>query len=244
MTRAFRPPNSYQALHRQLGPGAPVSGGIRFKCADEQGAVLVLKRGAHREELHKGSTISRYIARNHAKWHQFAVDVVQLEIKDEEIIFVRGSLKTAEWAVAAATSGAREGELLFGGEFGPSMQASFSVGMTKQVSMSVEGRSGPPSLSKDPAASDPPPFDQSVFLLYYKSKNRRFFGPKVIRGAADPGSSPDHSPEHPSTSARRSLPSPTESDDGSVEIESVPNEQKVRSLSRLSTSCTELTSYG
>lgn len=146
---------------RQLGPGAPVTCGIRFRCSDEQAAVLVLKRGAHREEVPPGRTLASYIVRNHASWHRFAIDVVQLDIREEDVIF--------------------------GGDFGPSMKAGFSVGMTRHVSMSVEWRSGPPCADvKDAELGEAPLFDQAVFLLYYKFKRRAFRAPKALRGAADP----------------------------------------------------------
>lgn len=202
----------------------PVTGSIRFRCSDEQAAVLVLKRGAHREEVPPGHTISSYVVRNHAKWYRFAVDVVQLDIREEDVIFIRGSLKTAEWAVAAAVGGAREGELVFGGDFGPSMKAGFSVGVTQRMSMSIECRTGP-LLTKDASQSsiDEPPFDQCVFLLYYKLKRRPFLTPKVIRGAAGPRDSPNT--KDPDTNS----PLRSKSDVGSDQLvlESFPLEQKV-----------------
>ncbi|KAI0334585.1 hypothetical protein GY45DRAFT_1294881 [Cubamyces sp. BRFM 1775] len=170
-----------------------VSGGVRFKCSDEQAAVLVLKRPGNREVLHPCRDLSQYILTNHQSWYTFARDVFRLDIGEDDIIFVSGSIKTAEWALAAATHRAREGELSFGGEFGPLAKATFSVSATREMSMSVEHRTGPHS-SASVAENEGHAFDQCVFLHYYKLKRRKILPPKVIRAAGERHSSPSCSP--------------------------------------------------
>ncbi|KAM5544405.1 hypothetical protein V8D89_002065 [Ganoderma adspersum] len=156
---------------------------IRFKFSDEQGAVLVLRNDAHREALHPGRDLTQYILLNHAGWHQFARNICRLDLKSQDIIFVCGWVKTAEWALAAATHRARDGEIAFGGDFGPAGQASFSVSATHEISMSWEHRRGPKNMQEE--GTEPSKSDQCVFLHYYKVKHRPFFVPKVLRAATE-----------------------------------------------------------
>ncbi|PIL25477.1 hypothetical protein GSI_13367 [Ganoderma sinense ZZ0214-1] len=137
---------------------------VRFKFSDEQGAVLVLKNDAHREVLHP------------------CRDLTQLDLKSQDIIFVCGWVKTAEWASAAATHRARDGEIAFGRDFGPAGQASFSVSATHEVSMSWEHRRGPKGTEGESEKAFK--FDQCVFLHYYKVKHRPFFVPKALQSLA------------------------------------------------------------
>ncbi|KAH9889000.1 hypothetical protein C8Q73DRAFT_175835 [Cubamyces lactineus] len=181
-------------------PGA--SGGVRFKCSDEQAAILVLKRPGNREVLHPCRDLTQYILSNHQSWYTFARDVFRLDIAEDDIIFVSGSIKTAEWALAAATHRAREGEVSFGGEFGPLAKATFSVPTTREMSMSLEHRTGPHS-SALVAGNEEPTYDQCVFLHYYKLKRRKILAPKVIRAAGGRLPSPPCSPRSsPDTEVR------------------------------------------
>ena len=183
-------------LRRESGiPGAAFSGTLRFKCADDQGAMLVLKHEAVRESLHPSKDLTRYIVRNHESWCRFAQDVFRLDIKPHDIIFVSGCVKTAEWALAAATHRARECELMFGGEFAPSAKAAFSFGVSQESAASMEHRSGPERTLEDSTDEDGlPKRDQCVFLHYYKFKRRRILAPKVIRAAANEESPANRSP--------------------------------------------------
>ena len=152
--------------------------------------MLILKQAAHREVLHPSKDLAQYIIRNHRNWYRFAQDVFRLDLKEEDIIFIHGSVKTAEWALAAATQRAREGSLLFGGEFGPLARATFSVSASRSAAMSMEHRSGPKVARLGAGAEDSQnEFDQCVFLHYYKIKRRQFLGPKVIRAAGERSSS-------------------------------------------------------
>ncbi|RDX40538.1 hypothetical protein OH76DRAFT_1366095 [Lentinus brumalis] len=177
-----------------VGPGAPagVVAQLRFKCADEQGAVLVLKDDGAREALHPSRDLVQYIVRNHEAWHRFAQDVFRLDLVESDVLFVSGCVKTGAWALAAATHRAREGELVFGGTFGALSQASFSVAAEEKLTMSVEHRCGP----EPPQGSAQSKRDQCVFLHYYKLKRRRVLGPKVMRAAsAEPSLGRPPSPE-------------------------------------------------
>ncbi|KAI0642071.1 hypothetical protein C8Q79DRAFT_918179 [Trametes meyenii] len=162
-----------------------IGGKFRFKCTAEQGAFLVLRRGGHRRQLSRYADISTYILKNHASWCTFARDTLRLDVKDEDVIFVNGWVKTAEWALAAATHNARHSEIEFSGDFGTLARAAFAFNMSRERSMSIEHRSGP--LREDGVQmvdEQSPCFDQCVFLRYYKLK-RRLLAPKQLQAAAE-----------------------------------------------------------
>lgn len=168
-------------------------GKIRFRCAAEQAAVLVLKQHAIRDSIHKPEGLERYIKQYHSSWGRFARDVAKISIDDEELVFVSGFVKTAEWALAAASQSAREGEFVFGGEFGPSVKTSFSVETAHSTYMSVEQRCSGPRIPRLPPSDDAPEptrtevdtgFDQCIFLIRYKLKRRFALFPTVLRGSA------------------------------------------------------------
>ncbi|KAI0754004.1 hypothetical protein C8Q80DRAFT_1116859 [Daedaleopsis nitida] len=206
-------------------PSPVVSGRLRFKCSNEQGAMLVLKHNATCEALHPCKDLKRYIAHNHNHWYRFAQDVYRLDIPQHNILFVSGWVKTAEWALTAVTHRAREGEIVFGGGFGPLVKAAFSVGGAQDTSISVEHRCGPkralapaqcasggaielkPNMSSGDTHIMPKlKHDQCIFFHYYKLKRCRLLAPKVIRAAsAEP-------------SAKRS-PSPNDKTDADVSLD-------------------------
>ncbi|KAI0754014.1 hypothetical protein C8Q80DRAFT_1116867 [Daedaleopsis nitida] len=220
-----------------ISPGPSLSGKLRFKCADEQGAMLVLKHDATRDDLHPSKDLKQYIIRNHDSWFRFAQDVFRLDLPQHRIIFISGSVKTAEWALAAVTHCTREGEIAFSGAFAPAAKAAFSVGGVQEVSMSVEQRCGPKRLPADSTSKSESvrderedlantnisdgqgdasavsalKADQCVFVHYYKLKRRHVLGPKVIRAASEVPSSP---------AARRRSPSAEEPSEKGVEASS------------------------
>ncbi|KAI9063866.1 hypothetical protein FKP32DRAFT_1592106 [Trametes sanguinea] len=205
-----------------VGLGNPgVSGGVRFKFSEDQGAVLVLKSPGNRETLHPCRDLVQYIVQNHPAWYSFATDVCRLDVAESDIIFVAGFIKTAEWALAAATQRARECELTFGGNVGPLTSATFSISSRREAAMSVEHRTGPHRMDSESRASDDEVVsDQCVFLHYYKFKRRKILSPKVIRAAGGPARSPSSEPpDSPSGSSPFSSLTPSSSGE---ETERVP----------------------
>ncbi len=126
---------------------------------------------------------------HHDSWYDF-VRQRSLDIQPEQIILVRGWVKTSEWAVASFTDSEKNHEVNFEADAGPFAKASFSVSYSSAVSMSVEHRTGPVKHVKEPqgfADADPDlPQDQCVFLSYYEIKSRGFWAKKKIRAAAEP----------------------------------------------------------
>ncbi|OBZ73114.1 hypothetical protein A0H81_06652 [Grifola frondosa] len=202
-----------------------VSAGLqfRYKCSNEHGALLRLSQPGHAVAIHCGQSIKDYMRLQHSHWFTFARDVMGLEKQEEDLIFVSGHVKTAEWLlIAEYTSSSREGELSFTGTVGPSASANASLSMSHSVSMSVQYRPGPPkalsicpdssiSVAANNSAGDDTPasaseksnFDQCIFLNYYKLKTRRFRAPKIIEAAAgtheQPRSDDDNDKDSPAS---------------------------------------------
>ncbi|KAH9949139.1 WD40 repeat-like protein [Amylocystis lapponica] len=194
----------------QVGVNAGLGGGgagLQFQCTDEQGALLVMKEPATREELHPSRRMANYMRQNHQSWYTFATEVCDLDIEREDIIFVRGWVKTAEWAVAAFVHEGRAAQLTFSGDFTAGANASFTLATATNVTVLPEVSAGPRGMVQQGRRASlritgPPDLDaaqdqlheQCVFLHYYKMK-MRFFWPRVMKAAAGPHelpSSGDH----------------------------------------------------
>lgn len=148
-----------------------------------------------------------YMLDHHQKWVDYATDTKYLGMrrKPEDIILVRGTVKTSSWTVGAFIGDGREDhEVALEGRLGPVVNVSFQYSVQESSECSpVPPRSGPahrvsstditthPShLLTNPAGTPAiaqnitDKKDQCVFLSFYKMKYRRPF-PRQIRAAAD-----------------------------------------------------------
>jgi len=204
-----------------------IGASCEFECTDDQAAILVLKAPADREELHQTRRMKNYMFKHIQNWHTFATDQLGLELEQDEILFVRGWVKTASWEVTAFTHQGRSGKVHFNGNLGSAVpaSASFSLKVIHQNSAAYEHRAGPDhrhsahveqtstgkrrgrNRNEQHPAPLESPLNQCVFLHYFKLRRRLFFG-KKIEAAAEP--------RDPSTT----------SDDDDDPIEQVPPNQK------------------
>ncbi|OSX58672.1 hypothetical protein POSPLADRAFT_1152537 [Postia placenta MAD-698-R-SB12] len=188
-----------------VGGGAGTHGvdaSFHFKCTDDQGAFLLLKDAATREELHPSRRMENYMHRNFRSWQSFAVDDLDVDLQPEDIMFVRGWVKTTQWAVAAITHEGREARVSISGEIGSVADAHLSIHKSDEVSNYYAHRTGPSRIlhrkrhkhhhSSDSGSVEPSErddadqLDQCIFLHYYKLKRRRFLGFKKLEAAAEP----------------------------------------------------------
>ncbi|KAF9812914.1 hypothetical protein IEO21_05910 [Rhodonia placenta] len=161
----------------------------KYECTDDQGALLVLETPAVREELHQIRRLKNYFSKNINDWHTFAAGEIGLEKKPEEILFVRGWVKTTRWAVAAFTNQAKSAKISFDGNFASPATASFALEASESIAPQHDRRSGPEDRLRGEGhhhAREPAwPADQCVFLHYLKLK-KRFLLLKTIEAAAEP----------------------------------------------------------
>ncbi|KAI0944756.1 hypothetical protein AcW1_002389 [Taiwanofungus camphoratus] len=172
------------------GVGAEV--GFKFECKDETGALLVLKDAATKTILRRSARMPDYMLRHHASWYDLARDTLGMDLRSDEIIFVQGVVKTTDrWALTAVTDSGEGVEVHFSTDLGPYGNASFSFSRDRQASLSYPyrlGRALTTDTSRDEGASTgrkATKKDQCIFIHYYKLK-RRWYGPKVIKAAAEP----------------------------------------------------------
>ncbi|PCH41791.1 hypothetical protein WOLCODRAFT_101208 [Wolfiporia cocos MD-104 SS10] len=168
--------------------GEESTGGLKFQCVDEQGALLVLKEDAVHEELQPSRMMMRYMSQNHASWYIFAAKRLNIHIAREGIVFVRGFIKTADWAVATWIQEGRSSQFHFSGDFNTPMRNAIKVTLAEEYAEPPKYAMGPPERENYLRAgfSVPSRFDQCIFLHYYKIRSPIPFLPTSIKASAGP----------------------------------------------------------
>ncbi|GBE87064.1 predicted protein [Sparassis crispa] len=192
-----------------------VGGGLKLECSDNRGAALIIKEGADKKEWMSGRRLTNYIRKNHNSWYDHTIGHLDLKVPREDIVFVTGWVKTAEWAMAAFVQGGRSAQLTLSGSFG-SNGAFLSSGISSDISVSPAYKMGPSdaiqqssSVQGSSAHRHSVKRNQCIFLRYYKTK-RRFLRTYVMQGAAEP----------------RDPSSPRDDDNSDIEVEHVPSVSK------------------
>lgn len=184
-----------------------------FSCRSHRGAFLILQDYATRSWIEPNSRFTDYIRQYHDSWYAFATDPEKLglECKPEDIVLVRGTMKTSAWTVGAFLArDDRAHDFAAGGQIANVAGARLKFSSEHSLSHKCEGRSGPIrkqlftinpssplSMPDDIDAMDvvserqePQNIDydasrkdQCVFLSYYKVKYRRFLPKKIVAQA-------------------------------------------------------------
>ncbi|EED83585.1 predicted protein [Postia placenta Mad-698-R] len=163
-----------------------------YECTDDQGALLLLETPAIREQLIKLRKLKNYFSKNISNWHTFAAEELGLDKKPEDIIFVRGWVKTTRWAMAVFTNQAKSAKISFEGDFALPAPASFSLSVSEHIAPHFDCRSGPRDrlhgAGQHPLPDPSWPADRCIFLHYIRLKKRSLL-PDTIEAAAEPSSS-------------------------------------------------------
>lgn len=245
----FKPPcMSHLSLHARVpeflehlshGTGA----GLSFSYTGGRGAILNLQDPATRTRLHEDRAVVDYMQQNFDSWYHFATETLRMRPNQNDIIFVRGWLKTTRWAVAAFSQGGQSGTLTFNLNPVSPASVSLNISVSKDVTVSHQHRVGPlhqaPSASRLAITEDGPnsqsPFhseqrcDQCIFLHYYKMRSR-FWRPRVIKAASGPQDMQDFSDDDfsPDITSESSTPASVD-----MSVVSVPGSSQVFFLSQL-----------
>ncbi|KZT00234.1 uncharacterized protein LAESUDRAFT_560651 [Laetiporus sulphureus 93-53] len=186
-----------------------------FKCevTDDQGAFLALGSPATRQELRQIRTMKTHMGRHVRNWYTFACEM-GLEIAEEDIIFVRGWVKTTGWVVAAFTQRGKGAQISISADCGAVASGHLRFEATHKSSPTYDYRSGPESQKTlnnqknrgggkqgnskgkgrarhqesnlaQPETNQALAMNQCVFLHYLKLK-RRFLGMKFMEAMAEP----------------------------------------------------------
>ncbi|OCH86826.1 WD40 repeat-like protein [Obba rivulosa] len=220
---------------------ATANGGFSFSYTGGKGAILVLQDAAAGTEVHNGRRMENYMRQNYEAWYEFAREKYGRDLQRDDIVFMRGWVKTTQWAVAAFAEGGVSGSLMFNLGL-PMASASLNVSGSHNVSASHLYRIGPERESQatvgadhliaaGPSSQPPiaamPKADQCIFMMYYKIKPRRFsrWRGVDIRAAAEPRDLPGP-PDDGSSPPGAAIPSAYQTPD-SMEVESVPGLSRV-----------------
>ena len=69
---------------------AGASGSYGYHVEEEQGALLQIKHPATEWKLRTGKQLSKYMSGHHRDWMNYANNVFELGIRDEDLILVSG----------------------------------------------------------------------------------------------------------------------------------------------------------
>ncbi len=190
---------------------------IHFECRDDYGAVLLLHPLGVSHAIKSHNLISRYMRQHFERWLEFANSRFELGLKDEELIFVCGTIKTSRWGVAAFHGDYREKSGSITGNMSSLASVDFSLRVADAQLQSAYYRAGPPRYRLGPAmpmaisegevagagtAGDQDKADQCIFVHYYKMKRRMFVLQFPIRAAASPRDlSEDHEDDVPGSTS-------------------------------------------
>ncbi|KAH9915957.1 uncharacterized protein BXZ73DRAFT_54081 [Epithele typhae] len=191
---------------------------VDFQCVSNAGAVLISGPLAHSREIQSHNHFREYMRENFDSWMAFARQW-GLDLRDEDLCFVYGTTKTAEWSVSAfhgqykTRSGSIQANFASVGSVGLSVDVANStapncwhgVGPVNQERNSAGARFAFLSGADSPDSPESPPSlasnsreiegDQCIFFRYYKMKRRvTVFPPRPMKAAAgyDQLPPPDH----------------------------------------------------
>ncbi|TCD63774.1 hypothetical protein EIP91_004957 [Steccherinum ochraceum] len=154
---------------------------FNFSVTKERGAMLFVRDDAEQELVMPHKKMANYMSENVDSWAS-CIDDKTGETRPEDLIFVRGFVKTKAWGVAALSTGhARQAVQISGGYGGAT--AGVQVTHDKTSSASLDQRWSPEGEVRDHA-------DQCLFLNYYRYK-RRLLWLFTVQAGAGPHTLPD-----------------------------------------------------
>ncbi|KAI1792795.1 hypothetical protein LXA43DRAFT_1093433 [Ganoderma leucocontextum] len=153
-----------------VGPASPASSQWKVRSASGAGAFTVLETpGVAEDIIESRPYIVDYMRKNFASWFEFANTWFDLGLKDEEIIFLCGTLKTMRWGIGAFQGeGFRNKEGRVFGQLGEYGDRGFSLDWDHQLLPSYSS-TGP---RLDGVLQDPTVRNQCLFIHYYRMKRR------------------------------------------------------------------------
>ncbi|EJD01902.1 uncharacterized protein FOMMEDRAFT_29043 [Fomitiporia mediterranea MF3/22] len=206
------PSRSSSTYHRSPLPAGPMhstscipaNASIKFSTSNQQGAALVIRHPAYREDVLQETALEACLLKNYNSWLVFIRDDLERRITLRDIVLVTGCDLTADWATAVFVEKSTQCEVEFKA-CDPASLTTGSVGFwgTWQSSVNVPHRCGPcpvqppstPStrhtiepvqqLNTDPLLVEPN-YNQCIFLRGFRVQDRRVLSPKIIKAAAEP----------------------------------------------------------
>ena len=172
--------------HTSSEVDAVAGASFSFECSKDCGALLMLDPTGVSTEIQSKLRIQEYMCTHFTKWTQLANGVLGLGLKDEDLMFVSGTIKTGRWAVAAFNGDYNKKKGSVTGKLGSLAALEFTMAISNVRLDSSYYRVGPPKY-RNVAASPMSPelaisglsavpesdkHDQCIFLNYWKMKRR------------------------------------------------------------------------
>lgn len=175
---------------------ASVGGGFKLTCKKTSGALLALAHDPLATYIESSARITSYMARHHESWLEMANSQsssgLGLGLDLEDLYFVSGTMKVPQWFIGVFDRG-EESEI--GGHLECTVADVFDLNAQvcdiRTVHRSPSFKKGPGGVS----AGAELPWNQCIFMRYYKMKRRLFRTPKVIKAAAGPHELPESDPD-------------------------------------------------
>ena len=177
---------------------------LNIKFTNDSGALLALDPPGMSRQLESRLSIVAYMREHIDNWLALANKGWGLDLKEQDLIFVSGTMKTKRWMVTAykGITECQEGAASL--ECGGSASAKFSISLSNQILPGTHYRIGPHQQSYGATASGSPSSevvqsgeqDQCIFIHYYKMRKRLWRLREPMRAAAGPHDLP-HGPRDP-----------------------------------------------
>ncbi|KAI0369573.1 WD40 repeat-like protein [Pilatotrama ljubarskyi] len=116
---------------------------IKFKCASDSGAMLLLSPRGEQTSIDSRRHIQTYICANIDKWITLATQTLGLDVRQEDLYFVSGVTKTSRWAVAAFRESQRDASGTISCNFGSLGSADLNLHIANVSLGNTWHRSGP-----------------------------------------------------------------------------------------------------
>ncbi len=140
--------------------------GWEIECQSEWGALLILRDYAKQESLLSDKQCMRYIYANHMSWYHFAMaSHLPFEFEPEDVVLVKGTVKTSDWAVLAlqVEHNMSDEAPLFRGTFEPEETGGFVLSVKESSRMCYEYHCSPTGPQRQ---------DHCLFVSHYRIKYR------------------------------------------------------------------------
>ncbi|KZT65362.1 hypothetical protein DAEQUDRAFT_531069 [Daedalea quercina L-15889] len=123
-------------VNAKLDVDSAVDVALKYNTASDSGAILYIpsKSARRREVLRESEVMHDYLQKNYKSWHHHLHHHNSLKLSKKDLVFVRGWVKTSQWAVAAFSNTTREESATIGGGHGPA-KGSFSIDLSKQEAL-------------------------------------------------------------------------------------------------------------
>ncbi|KAI0820136.1 WD40-repeat-containing domain protein [Trametes gibbosa] len=172
--------------------------GIKFSHKSKTGGFLYFQTPNQARKLPSKLFIVRYMREHFDSWLEFANEGLGIGLTPQEIFFVHGTQKTCRWACGAFETHSRNVEGSLNAAFTPVGSIDVAVTFSSQDAARREYNYGPtvdaPAAGTEVAPIDPAsaPFNQCIFLNYFKAKKRiQVWRPRFLQAGAGPHQLPD-----------------------------------------------------